>query len=89
MDSVLFFFFFINDVDKTLRESITLTSNISVFCLGFVIEGGVARCPYGAQKVQESLTVSLLSDNYKFHSTTEQLLVRYAMEKVIIRMKYL
>ncbi|CAG5131460.1 unnamed protein product, partial [Candidula unifasciata] len=49
---------------------------------GFVIEGGVARCPYGAQKVQESLTTYLLSNNYKFFSTTEQLLVRYIMEKV-------
>ena len=49
---------------------------------GFVIEGGVARCPYGAQKVQESLTTSLLGINYKFRSETEQLLVRYIMEQV-------
>ncbi|GFO44483.1 histone-lysine N-methyltransferase SETMAR [Plakobranchus ocellatus] len=48
---------------------------------GFVIEGGVARCPYGAQKVQESLTTSLLGINYKFHSEVEQLLVRHVMEE--------
>ncbi|GFR79245.1 actin [Elysia marginata] len=48
---------------------------------GFVIEGGVARCPYGAQKVQESLTTSLLHLNYTFRSETEQLLVRYIMEQ--------
>ncbi|XP_035829072.1 actin [Aplysia californica] len=48
---------------------------------GFVIEGGVARCPYGAQKVQESLTTGLLGNNYKFVSSTEQILVRYLMEK--------
>uniref|UniRef100_A0A2C9L8C5 Actin-related protein 8 n=1 Tax=Biomphalaria glabrata TaxID=6526 RepID=A0A2C9L8C5_BIOGL len=48
---------------------------------GFVIEGGVARCPFGGQKVQESLTISLLENNYKFSSITEQWLVRYIMEQ--------
>ncbi|KAH9496313.1 actin [Bulinus truncatus] len=48
---------------------------------GFVIEGGVARCPFGGQKVQESLTISLLENNYKFSSGTEQWLVRYIMEQ--------
>ncbi|XP_059138717.1 actin-like [Physella acuta] len=48
---------------------------------GFVIEGGVSRCPFGAQKVLESLTTSLLGNNYKFMSSTEQWLVRYIMEQ--------
>ncbi|XP_071081658.1 uncharacterized protein [Haliotis cracherodii] len=48
---------------------------------GFVIEGGMARLPYGAQKVQDTLLLSLLADNYKFSSSVEKLLVRYVMEK--------
>lgn len=48
---------------------------------GFVIEGGVARCPYGSQKVIDSLKKSLLETNYKFASEVELLLVRYIMEQ--------
>ncbi|XP_076448133.1 uncharacterized protein LOC143284892 isoform X2 [Babylonia areolata] len=48
-------------------------------CDGFVIEGGVARCPYGAQKVQDSLKKALLETNFKFASEVELLLVQHIM----------
>nr|KAG5704606.1 hypothetical protein BaRGS_031870 [Batillaria attramentaria] len=48
---------------------------------GFVIESGVARCPYGSQKVVDSLKKTLLETNYKFASEVELLLVRYIMEQ--------
>ncbi|PVD24873.1 hypothetical protein C0Q70_15362 [Pomacea canaliculata] len=49
---------------------------------GFIIESGVSRCPYGSQKVVDSLKKSLLENNYKFSSDAELLLVRYLMEQV-------
>lgn len=48
---------------------------------GFVLEGGVARCPYGSTKVVDSLKKSLLETNYKFASDVELLLVRHIMEQ--------
>ena len=50
---------------------------------GFVIESGVARCPYGSEKVIDSLKKSLLENNFKFASQVEMLLVRYIMEQVM------
>jgi hypothetical protein len=49
---------------------------------GFVIEGGVSRCPYGSQKVVDWLKKALLETNFKFASEVELLLVRYIMEQV-------
>ena len=51
---------------------------------GFVIEGGVARCPYGSEKVIDSLKKALLENNFKFTSEVELLLVRYIMEQVMM-----
>ncbi|ESO89889.1 hypothetical protein LOTGIDRAFT_164583 [Lottia gigantea] len=48
---------------------------------GFVISGGVSRLPYGSDKIQNSLTQSLLENNYSFQSTIEQLIVKYIMEQ--------
>lgn len=48
-----------------------------------MIESGVARCPYGSEKVIDSLKKSLLENNFKFASQVEMLLVRYVMEQVM------
>ncbi|XP_041348280.1 uncharacterized protein LOC121367897 isoform X2 [Gigantopelta aegis] len=48
---------------------------------GFVIEGGVTMLPYGAEKIEDSLQISLMTENYRFSSRIERLLVKYIMEK--------
>ena len=46
-----------------------------------MIEGGVSRCPYGSQKVVDSLKKALLETNFKFASEVELLVVKYIMEQ--------
>ena len=39
--------------------------------------------PYGAEKIEDSLQISLMTENYRFSSRIERLLVKYIMEMVI------
>lgn len=48
---------------------------------GLLIEGGVSRQAYGGSKVQDSLFISLLENEYKFNTPVEKLLVRYICEQ--------
>jgi len=50
--------------------------------VGYIVEGGVTRQPYGGHRIADALNSCLTQCKYAFFSEVEFYLVRLAMEKV-------
>lgn len=58
--------------------------NALMLFVGYIVEGGVTRHPFGGEKVADSLKQSLTRLHYHFFSEVERLIIRLVMEKVSV-----
>ena len=80
------------EVKKTYVHSCVLEEQHFLFCwssnssnlflLGYIVESGVTRQPYGGHRITEALNASFTESKYRFFTDVEFPIVRLAMEKV-------